>query len=58
MKLKYEQQLGKESYKLQQLDNMFEYNVKHSWAADSERRKWVCVQPFKSIEININFVHA
>jgi len=58
LKSKYETQLGKESYKLQQLNNMFEDNVKHSWAVDSERKKWVCVKPFTSIEINTNFVHA
>jgi len=53
LKLYYEQQLGKESFKMQKLNNMFEDNVKHSWVADSERKKWVCKQPFTRIDINM-----
>jgi len=58
LKSKYEKQLGKESYKLLQLDNMFEDNIKHSWAADSERKKWVCLQPFTRIDICAASVHT
>jgi len=58
MKLSYEQKLGIESFKMQKLNNMFEDNVKHSWAADSERKKWICVKPFTSIDINTKFVHS
>jgi FtsZ-binding cell division protein ZapB len=64
LKSNYEQQLGNlrshfewqhgaDSYRLQQLDNMFEDNVKYSWAEDSERKKWGCSQPFTRIEINM-----
>ena len=58
MKSNYEQQLGKYSYKLLQLNNMFEDNVKHSWSTDSDRKKWVCAKPFTSIEIGTKFVHS